>query len=148
MVPSQWVFLDAMPLSPNGKLDRRALPEPDAARPDLEGEYVAPRDDVERAMAEVWAEVLGVERVGVDDDFFALGGDSILSLRIVALLKQRGLDLAIEEIFEHKTVGALATAARPLAETPERLLARLDELSDDQVAALLDEMVSSERTTS
>ncbi|MYS53148.1 hypothetical protein GTW46_24285, partial [Streptomyces sp. SID6013] len=82
MVPAAVVVLDALPLSVNGKVDRRALPAPAWEAAD-EG-FVAPRNEVERRLAEVWCQVLGLERVGVHDDYLALGGDSILSIQVVA----------------------------------------------------------------
>ncbi len=106
MVPSAFVLLDELPLTPNGKVDRRALPAPDGES--QLAAYVAPRNAVEQALCEVWQEVLKRERVGIDDNFFSLGGDSILSIRVVALLKSRGLTLGINEIFQHQTVALLA----------------------------------------
>ena len=91
-------------------MDRRALPAPDAARPELGGEFVAPRTDAERALASVWGEVLGVERVGARDNFFALGGDSIRSIRVVARAREEGLEIALPLLFRHQTVEALAAA--------------------------------------
>ncbi|MEI5097737.1 condensation domain-containing protein [Streptomyces sp. PmtG] len=105
MVPSAFVVLDRVPLTVNGKLDRAALPEPE-----LDGRttYRAPRGEAERALAEVFADVLGVGRIGVEDDFFAIGGDSIRSIQVVARAKARGLGLSTREIFEHRTVARLA----------------------------------------
>ncbi|MER6796953.1 amino acid adenylation domain-containing protein, partial [Amycolatopsis mediterranei] len=108
MVPSAFVTLDALPLSANGKVDRRALPEP-AAEP-MAG-YVPPRTDTERVLAEVWAEVLGVPGVGVEDNFFELGGDSILSIQVVSRARRHGLALTPRDLFAHQTVAALAVAA-------------------------------------
>jgi amino acid adenylation domain-containing protein/non-ribosomal peptide synthase protein (TIGR01720 family) len=85
MVPSAFVILDRLPLTPNGKLDRRALPEPDGTASSTG--YVEPRTDSERVLAEIWATVLGVDRVGVEDDFFDLGGDSVRSLHIASRAK-------------------------------------------------------------
>src|SRR5262249_45295731 len=79
MVPSAFVLLEALPLTPSGKVDRKALPAPDNARPELEEAYVAPRTPVERGLADLWAEVLGLERVGVHDNFFELGVHSLLA---------------------------------------------------------------------
>lgn len=81
MVPTAWVRMDALPINANGKLDRHALPAPDRARPELAAAYVAPRGDVERALCEIFADALGVERVGRDDNFFDLGGNSLLATR-------------------------------------------------------------------
>ena len=84
MVPAVFVTLDVLPLSPNGKVDRAALPEPDE-RADREGAaFVAPRDDVERVLAALWAELLDVDQVGAEDDFFALGGHSLLATRLAS----------------------------------------------------------------
>ncbi|WP_234431147.1 condensation domain-containing protein, partial [Streptomyces sp. NRRL F-5053] len=105
MVPSAFVVLDALPLTANGKVDRRALPEPEAG---AGVEYVAPRTEAERALAGVWAEVLGVERVGVYDDFFALGGDSISSLQVVSRARRAGLALSSRDVFVGQTVAGLA----------------------------------------
>src|SRR5947207_14811455 len=96
MVPAAFVALDAWPLSPNGKLDRRALPAPDFAA--VTGS-LAPRTDTERLLAGVWADVLGVEPVGVEDNFFELGGDSILSIQVVSRARQVGLHLTSRDLF-------------------------------------------------
>ncbi|MGW6598225.1 amino acid adenylation domain-containing protein [Streptomyces sp. NPDC055036] len=127
MVPSRIEMLPAMPLTPNGKIDRRAL----AAAPGSAAavEHIAPRTDTERALAGIWADVLGVPRVGVEDNFFALGGDSILSLQVVARARRAGLRLLSRDIFRHQTVAALAphaareeaaagTAGRPAGPAP------------------------------
>ncbi|MFE2756327.1 amino acid adenylation domain-containing protein, partial [Actinosynnema sp. NPDC059335] len=108
MVPAAFVLLDELPLSRNGKVDRRALPDPEPTR---EREYVAPRTDAERAVADVWADVLGVDRVGAHDDFFTLGGDSIISMRVTSRLRERfGVQLSPRALFENPTVSGLATA--------------------------------------
>jgi aryl carrier-like protein len=131
-----------MPLSPNGKLDRSALPVPDGQRPDLGRPYVAPRTGAERELAEVWAAGLGLSAVGIHDDFFVLGGDSILSLRVLALARERGLHFSLQQLFEHRTVAALARLADlPGRADPTSLLTDLDQLSDEQVEALLAGMI-------
>ena len=107
MVPSAFVLLDGLPLSPNGKLDRRALPAPDFGAVAAAG-YVAPRTEVERVLAGIWGEVLGVERVGVEDNFFSLGGDSILSIQVVSRARRAGLMLMPSDLFAYQTVGLLA----------------------------------------
>ncbi len=108
MVPVAYVFLPALPLTVNGKLDRRALPEPSELRPELAQPYVEPTTPVEEALALIWAQVLRVERVGVHDNFFALGGDSILSVQVAALAQQRGLQLSVAALFQHQVVAELA----------------------------------------
>ncbi|NUQ65823.1 MAG: amino acid adenylation domain-containing protein, partial [Pirellulales bacterium] len=112
MVPQAFVALESLPLSSNGKVDRRRLPAPDLIRPSLEAQYVAPRSEMEIVLATVWQQVLGIERVGVLDNFFALGGDSIKSIQVLALAKQRGLAFTLAELFQAQTVADLAVAAR------------------------------------
>ncbi len=120
MVPAAFVVLDALPLTGNGKLDRRALPTPEETRAAVAaGSYAAPETAAEAWLAEVWREVLGVDRVGIDDNYFALGGDSIRSVRVVAAARQRGLSLSIALIYRHQTVRGLAAAAG-LAGPPSR----------------------------
>ncbi|WP_280440039.1 phosphopantetheine-binding protein, partial [Nocardia cyriacigeorgica] len=107
MVPTAIVVLDEIPLTPVGKLDRRALPEPV-----LETRaYRAPRSTAEQVIAEVIGEVLGVDQVGLDDDFFALGGDSIVSIQVVSRARAKGVDFTPREVFQARTVEALAAAA-------------------------------------
>jgi amino acid adenylation domain-containing protein len=109
MIPAAFVWLPALPLNANGKVDRRALPAPRADRPELAAEYVEPSSGLERRLAKVFSDVLGVERVGIRDGFFDLGGDSLLALRAIARIQQQtGVDLPVIEIFQHPTVEALA----------------------------------------
>ncbi|HZI16962.1 MAG TPA: amino acid adenylation domain-containing protein [Pyrinomonadaceae bacterium] len=123
MLPSVFVVLDELPLNANGKVDRRALPAPDASRPELAEAFTAPANPVEEALAQIWSEVLGVAEVGVHDNFFELGGDSILSIQIVARANQGGLSLQPPQLFEHQTIAQLAlvvgTAAPVQAEQGE-----------------------------
>jgi amino acid adenylation domain-containing protein/non-ribosomal peptide synthase protein (TIGR01720 family) len=112
MVPAAVVSLAALPLTPSGKLDRKALPTPEPQADS--NSYVAPRSPTEAALAGIWAEVLGVERVGVDDDFFTLGGDSILSIQVVSRAARQGVRITPRQIFEAPTVAALARAAASL----------------------------------
>jgi amino acid adenylation domain-containing protein/non-ribosomal peptide synthase protein (TIGR01720 family) len=111
MVPAAFVVLDALPVTPNGKVDRRALPPPDLERRDPGQGFVAPRTPAEEALAAIWGEVLGLARVGVTDNFFELGGDSILSIQIVSRAGQAGVPLTPRQIFEHQTIAALAAVA-------------------------------------
>jgi amino acid adenylation domain-containing protein len=112
MVPSAFISLDVLPLTPSGKLDRKALPDPDTARPELEVSYVAPRDEVEEVLAGAWSAVLGVERVGIHDNFFSLGGDSIRSVGALAQIREKGLDLSLQQLFQYPTIAALAAQVR------------------------------------
>jgi amino acid adenylation domain-containing protein len=108
MIPSAIVPLEALPLTPNGKLDRRALPAPDGAG-EADGPYVAPRSQLERVIADVWREALGVERVGVSDNFFNLGGHSLLLIRVNSRLREAlRAELPVVELFKYPTVSALA----------------------------------------
>ena len=113
MVPAAFVWVAELPLTPNGKLDRRALPAPDSSRPELEQVYVAPRTPVEEVLAGIWAEVLGLERVGVHDNFFELGGDSIRSIGVLAMAQDRGLSFSLQDLFRDQTIAALARGVRP-----------------------------------
>ncbi|TWP50722.1 amino acid adenylation domain-containing protein [Lentzea tibetensis] len=107
LVPSAFVPVDAIPMSPNGKVDRRALPVPDLSALRTAG-YVAPRTPVEESLAGLWADVLGVDRVGIEDNFFSLGGDSILSIQVVARARKIGLRLATKDLFLHQTIAELS----------------------------------------
>jgi len=104
MVPSTFVSLDALPLTTNGKVDSARLPEPDHTRPNLDRAYVEPRDSGDAAMSRVWSEVLGIDRVGIHDNFFSLGGDSIKCLSIVAKAREEGIELTVPELFRHPTI--------------------------------------------
>jgi amino acid adenylation domain-containing protein len=113
MLPAVVVLLDALPLAPNGKLDRLALPAPDRSRPGLEKAFVAPRDDLERQLASIWEEVLDVRPVGVTDNFFELGGHSLLAVRLFAVIEKRlGSKLPLTAVFQGATVEDLAGVLR------------------------------------
>ncbi len=118
MVPAQWLALERMPLSPNGKLDRKALPAPEVSV--AQAGYSAPRNAVERTLAEIWQDLLGVERVGLDDNFFSLGGDSIVSIQVVSRARQAGLQLSPRDLFQHQNIRSLALAAKAGAATTEQ----------------------------
>jgi acyl carrier protein len=124
-LPAAYVFLDALPVNANGKIDRDRLPVPDLA---ARG-YVAPRTPMERDIAEIWRELLGAERVGVEDDFFALGGHSLLATRVASRIRSAfGVELPLRTLFEQPTVGGVARAV------VER---QLESMSDDDFEALL-----------
>jgi amino acid adenylation domain-containing protein/non-ribosomal peptide synthase protein (TIGR01720 family) len=145
MVPAALVALDALPLTPSGKLDRRALPAPEAAEP---REHVAPRNAVEELLAEIIGEVLGRAEVGVHDDFFEMGGHSLLATRVVSRVrKQFGVEIALRTLFEAPTVARLAELLvehQPAVEEVDEWelaaeLERLSELSEEEVMRLLRE---------
>ena len=109
MIPSSFVFLDAIPLSPNGKIDRNALPPPDGERPSIDQGFVEPRTEIEELVAQVWREVLKVDKIGVYDNFFDLGGHSLLATRVVARLRNNlSVDLPLRKLFQLPTVAGLA----------------------------------------
>ena len=109
MIPSAFLFLDALPLTANGKVDRRALPAPDQSRQELEKSFVPPRTPVEQALAAIWAEVLKLDRVGIHDNFFELRGHSLLATRVVSRLRTAfGLEIPLRSLFEMPTVASLA----------------------------------------
>jgi len=105
MVPSALVELESFPLTVNGKLDKSALPDPDLSSSE---DYVAPGNEVEQVLSKVWQEVLGLDRVSVTDNFFRIGGDSILSIQVSSRIRQAGFNCHVKDIFEHKTIRSLA----------------------------------------
>ncbi len=109
MVPAHLIVLDSMPLTANGKLDRRALPQPDPEA--NRQQYVAPRNELESTLAAIWCAVLNVQQVGLDDNFFELGGDSILSIQVVSRARQAGIHFSPRDLFQHQTVQTLAAVA-------------------------------------
>ena len=108
MVPSAFVFLGALPLTPNGKVDRRALPAPDTSRPAMEQSYLAARSPAEKAMVEIWQEVLDLEQVGVHDDFFAMGGHSLKATLLANRIRGAfHIEIPMVSIFQVPTVAGL-----------------------------------------
>jgi acyl-coenzyme A synthetase/AMP-(fatty) acid ligase/acyl carrier protein len=111
MIPAAFVFLPTLPLTPGGKVDRRALPQPPRDRTQVSKAYVAPRTALESRLVRIWEEVLAIAPVGVDDDILALGGDSLAASRIIArVMHELGVRLSPRELFDHPSVGAMATA--------------------------------------
>ncbi|HSU17560.1 amino acid adenylation domain-containing protein [Longimicrobium sp.] len=151
MVPGAFVTVDRFPVSPNGKLDRKALPAPRFEAADAE--YVAPRTPAEAALAAIWREVLGLGRVGVRESFFELGGHSLLAIRAASRISRTfGAELTLDAVFENRTIEALArhlpdppavpahggrAAEVGEAASPHRLLAVIDDLSEDELDRLL-----------
>jgi acyl carrier protein len=155
MVPGPFVALAAIPLTANGKVNRRALPAPDG----VDGaEYVEPRTEAERVVAGIWAEVLGVARVGLNDDFFALGGHSLRATRVIShVRKALGTDVPVRALFDAPTLGAFveqvgrsAVSAVPAAPAgltrgdAQAVLAGVDDLSEDDLDRLLTELAAEE----
>ncbi|MGB7951165.1 MAG: amino acid adenylation domain-containing protein [Candidatus Binatia bacterium] len=146
MVPSAYVYLESLPLTSNGKLDRKALPAPDPIRPDVADKFVAPRTLIEETLANIWAEVLGFERVGVHDNFFDLGGHSLLGAQVMSRAREAlQVDLPLRILFEAPTVVELALrvecsilqAREP--EQLERSLAEVESLSEADLEQRLKE---------
>jgi aryl carrier-like protein len=104
MLPATFTVLDSIPLTINGKLDRRALPTPEFVNAD---NYVAPRNELEELLCDIWQEVLSVKKVGIDDNFFRIGGDSIVSIGLVSKMRREGFSLQVKAIFDAPTVAQL-----------------------------------------
>jgi acyl carrier protein len=142
MVPQAVEVLDALPLTPSGKIDRRALPEPGRAQ-SVPERYQPPRTPAEQLIADIWTLILKLDRVGIQDNFFELGGHSLLATQAMSRIRQTcGVDLPLRAIFEAPTVASLAAAIsdRPSngsVDAAERLLRELDELSDEEAERLL-----------
>lgn len=123
MIPAVFMVLDALPINSNGKTDRRALPAPGWVRVELEQTYVAPRTELEQTLADIWSAVLGVGRVGIEDNYFELSGDSILAIQLTVRAAQAGIKLTPHQVFENPTVSRLAClveAARERQIQPEQ----------------------------
>jgi hypothetical protein len=141
MVPAFFTALESLPLSPNGKVDRKRLPEPDTSRADSAA-HVAPRDPLEELLCEIWADVLGHEQVGIEDAFLDLGGHSILAVQIQSRLDEVfPFEVGLRELFELRTVARLGEHVRKLgwrlgidAEAIAATLRTISSLSDDEVA--------------
>ncbi|HEY8414048.1 MAG TPA: amino acid adenylation domain-containing protein, partial [Pyrinomonadaceae bacterium] len=139
MIPSTFVFLKTLPLTANGKIDRAALPAPDEARPDLERLFVGPRNAVEKELADIWAELLKLDQVGVHDNFFELGGHSLLATQVVSRIRKAlNCELPLRSLFESPTIAQLAENIEgSTASDTERLLAEIENLSDEEVEMIL-----------
>ncbi|MDZ8183920.1 MAG: amino acid adenylation domain-containing protein [Nostoc sp. ChiSLP02] len=136
MIPTAFVFLDKFPLTPNGKLNRRALPAPDSYQRNIEVDFVAPRTPIEEELATIWKEVLKLKQVGIHDNFFELGGHSLLATQVVSRLKEAfSLDFPLRYLFENPTIAELAQKVNEQVENDDlaRILAEVDELSEEEV---------------
>jgi len=145
MIPSNFVSLEHYPQTPNGKIDRRALPVPDQTRPELESVFVAPRTDTEELLADIWCELLGLDQVGIHDDFFELGGHSLMAVQLISRIRTNlNVEIPLKSMFEAPTVAGLANAVTKTKSNQnnknqlKQLLNRLELLSVDEVQMLLD----------
>jgi acyl carrier protein len=143
MMPSVFVFLNRLALTANGKVDRKALPAPDQSTVG-ERSYVAPRTEVEKRLAVIWAEVLRLEQVGIHEDFFSLGGHSLLATQVMSRVRNAfQLEIALRTLFENPTVADLAVqivqlqAQSNAAEDVAQVLADVESLSDEEAKRLL-----------
>jgi len=146
MVPSAFVMLDTIPLTPNGKLDRKALPEPDKLRPQLDTWYAAPRSPTEEQLAGIWSQVLSLDRVGVHDNFFDLGGHSLAATRVVSrVIKQFQLEVPLQSLFQSPTVAEMAAViaehqGKKLDKKElNRILTEMESLSEAEASRLVEE---------
>ena len=156
MVPSVFIFLDTLPLTANGKVNRQSLPVPDQSRPDLEHAFVAARTAVEKVLAKIWGDILKLERVGIDDNFFELGGHSLLATQVMSRINQAlRVESPLRTLFERPTIAEWVMTMdqdsdqRARVERRAQLFLKVDQLSDDQVEKMLDQKrsASSQRIT-
>jgi acyl carrier protein len=144
MVPGIFIPIEQIPRTPIGKIDRKSLPAPDQDRPDLEHEFVAPRNPVEEMIAELWAKTIGIEKVGIYDNFFDLGGHSLMATQIISRLRNTyNVEIPLRKLFEAPTVANLALviaeaqAAQVGEEELGQMLDELEGLSEEEVEKLL-----------
>jgi len=112
MVPTFFVFIDKVPLTSNGKVDKKVLPSPDLSIRQVGDKYVAPQTNLQQQLAAIWSDVLRIEKIGINDHFFSIGGDSIISIQLVSKARQQGIYLAVKDIFNHPTIAALSLMAK------------------------------------
>ena len=133
MLPAAFVFLEQLPLTPNGKVDRQALPAPDAERPELETAFVPPETPTEQRVAAIWTQLLGVSRVGLHDNYFDLGGDSLLATQLVSQIRKVfEVELALIELFQHPTLAELSACIE------DAVLMQVEEMSDEEAEQSLE----------
>ena len=152
MIPSRFIFLDALPSTITGKIDRRALPDPNNSRPEMDIPYVSPRTSTEEQLAQIWGEVLSLERVGIYDNFFDLGGHSLAATRVISLVfKQFQMEVPLQLLFQSPTVDEMAAViaehqTKKLGEEElARILAELESLSDEEAQRLVANQPVAER---
>ena len=137
MLPSVFVEMDGFPLTPNGKVDRRSLPAPEAARPELEGAYVAPHNELEHALAKIWRDVLGLEKIGIHDNFFELGGHSLHAMRVVSHIRTLcDGQLSPAQLFRTPTISGLAEFLEQEGELPGGAASPIKRISRERPIAL------------
>jgi len=157
MTPSDFMFLDVFPITPNGKINRSALPAPGRSRPESEHAYVAPRTAIEKDLASIWSQVLRKERVGVNDNFFEIGGHSLLATQVISRVRQHfKVELGLRSMFEAPTVAALAATVVELQQNNKAVSGpiisrrrrgvsvKIEQLSSEEVDSLLAEVLSSQ----
>jgi len=144
MIPSSYVWLDALPLNPNKKVDRRALADPDNSRPELDTPFIAARNPLEEQLVQIWADILGIDQVGIHDNFFDLGGHSLTATQVVSrVIKSFQLELPLKALFESPTVADMAkiikhNQARKASDGElERILTELEAMSEKEAKKLL-----------
>jgi acyl carrier protein len=132
MIPSAFVYLDALPLTSHGKIDRRALPAPDGERPALAEAFLAPRTPTEKSLASIWTKLLGINRIGINDNYFELGGDSLLATQLVSQVRRVfEVELPLVDLFRHPTLAEFA------ASVEEAIIQQMEEISDEEAEQLL-----------
>ncbi len=154
MVPAAFVILDALPHTPTGKVDRRALPAPERGRPVLSTLFVAPRTPIEAKLAKIWADVLGLERVGIHDDFLALGGDSLLATRLITRVRDTlRVDIPLRLLLDAPTCADMAVVVTRHQTTQlapgelDAIVAEVEALSEEDARQRLGDRGPEQRNT-
>ena len=145
MIPSAFIFLEKIPLNTNGKIDRKKLPAPDQSVSFSGREYAAPETDLEKLVAGIWQEIVGTEKIGIDDSFFDIGGHSLLAMQVMSQLSDSlETEIPLRIIFEHPTIRQLSSEIKTFEtktgkfETIAGLINRLNAMSDDEAQEMLD----------
>ena len=140
MIPSAFVLVEKLPLTPNGKLDRKALPAPDHSRPEIDAAFAAPGTPVEKILANIWAEILKLDKVGIRDNFFELGGHSLLATQVVSRIRSAfSIEFPLRQLFESPTVAEMAIiitsdqAKRASEAALEQMLREVEGMKDEEV---------------
>jgi len=146
MIPSHFIFLEKMPLTPSGKLDRHALPVPDSTRPELDSVYEEPTSTIEAALASIWIQIIGIEKVGVNDNFFDLGGHSLLATQIISQIRKYfSIPVLLRSIFEFPTITEFSDFLLTLETSPGQIekvsevIVRIQNMSPEEISIWLDD---------